>query len=422
MLVSPDSYNHYILIAGVITLLSALVPNVLRNKHLTPPIIYLAIGALAYFAGTDYTNLDILQHKDIIKHVSEFVVIIALVNAGLKISKPFSWQTWKYTVLLLGVTMPMTIVAVSLTGYWLLNFMPATALLFGALIAPTDPVLASDLQTTQPSKKDLSKIRLSLTSEAGLNDGLAFPFTFLAIYMSAKGADLSSWMVEWFLVEVLYKITAAVIIGFLTGWLLHRLIFKFTDKTHHSNISRGILSLSLTLIPYALTEFAHAYGFIAVFVAACVFSNSETQAKHMDSLHDFTEEIERIFVTFIFLIIGIYVCANFKNLVDPYIIATALLIIFIIRPLGGWIALSRTDLSRYEKIVLSFYGIRGIGSLFYLVYALQETSFENVAKLIQVTVATIVLSVLIHGSTSRWAQKRLNSIEHKRRVDQLADQ
>lgn len=418
MQVSTDNYNFYILIAGIITLLAALIPNVFRNKHLTPPVIYLLLGALIYFAGTDYTNIDFLQHKEIIKRLSEFVVIIALANAGLKISKPFSWQTWKYTIFLLAVTMPITIIAASLTGYWLLNFVPATAILFGALISPTDPVLASDLQTTQPSKKDLSKIRLSLTSEAGVNDGLAFPFTYLAIYMASRGSDWSTWIGEWLSVEVLYKISVAIVIGFIIGWLLHKLIFKFTSKTHHSNISRGILSLSLTLLPYAITELVSAYGFIAVFVAACAFSNSEGQAEHMDSLHDFTEEIERIFVTFIFLIIGIYICANFEALMDPYIIATALIIIFIIRPLGGWIALVRTDLSTFEKLVLSFYGIRGIGSIFYLVYALDATTFEAVPKLIQVTIVTIVLSVLIHGTTSTLVQKKLNIIDRKPISDQ----
>ncbi|WP_163399074.1 cation:proton antiporter [Flavobacterium fluviatile] len=418
MLISPDIYNQYILIAGIITLLAALIPNIFQNKHLSPPIIYLLIGILIYLTGKDYTNPDVLQHTEIIKRISEFVVIIALVNAGLKISKPFSWRTWKYTILLLGITMPITIIAVALTGYWFLNFAPATAILFGALISPTDPVLATDLQTSPPSKRDLSKIRLSLTSEAGLNDGLAFPFTYLAIYMATKSSDLSSWVVEWFYIEVLYKIIVGIIIGFLIGWLLYKLIFKLTSKNHHSNISRGILSFSLTLLPYAITEMASAYGFIAVFVAACTFSNSESQAKQMDSLHDFTEEIERIFVTFIFIIIGIYICANFEDLMNPFIVVTSLVVIFVIRPLGGWIALNRTNLSTYEKIVLSFYGIRGIGSIFYLVYALGEATFEDTPKLIQVTICIIGLSVLIHGSTSRLVQKKLDISDNKCRPNQ----
>jgi NhaP-type Na+/H+ or K+/H+ antiporter len=290
----------------------------------------------------------------------------------------------------------------------MLGLAPAAALLFGAIIAPTDPVLASDLQTSRPSKKDLSKIRLGLTSEAGLNDGLAFPFTYLAIYLASRGNDYSQWLGEWFAVEVLYKIAIGSLIGFLSGWLLYKLIFKITSETHHSKVSRGILSLALTLIPYGLTELLGGYGFIAVFIAACAFSNSEDKGKHMDNLHDFTEEVERIFVTFLFVFVGIYVCDNIEMLWDYHIIGTALILLLIIRPLSGWIAFYKTDLSGFEKFVLSFYGIRGVGSIFYLMYAFQQTGFANAYKLIQVTAVTIVLSVIIHGVSATTIQKKLD--------------
>jgi NhaP-type Na+/H+ or K+/H+ antiporter len=290
----------------------------------------------------------------------------------------------------------------------MLGLAPAAALLFGAIIAPTDPVLASDLQTSRPSKKDLSKIRLGLTSEAGLNDGLAFPFTYLAIYLASRGNDYSQWLGEWFAVEVLYKIAIGSLIGFLSGWLLYKLIFKITSETHHSKVSRGILSLALTLIPYGLTELLGGYGFIAVFIAACAFSNSEDKGKHMDNLHDFTEEVERIFVTFLFVFVGIYVCDNIEMLWDYQIIGTALILLLIIRPLSGWIAFYKTDLSGFEKFVLSFYGIRGVGSIFYLMYAFQQTGFANAYKLIQVTAVTIVLSVIIHGVSATTIQKKLD--------------
>ena len=200
-----------------------------------------------------------------------------------------------------------------MTGWWLLGLTPAAAVLFGALISPTDPVLAAELQTSRPSKKDLSKIRLGLTSEAGLNDGLAFPFTYFAIFMAAEGNDYCKWIGKWFYIEVLYKITAGILIGFIAGWLLYKLTFKMTSKSHHSHISRGILSLALTLLPYGITELLGGYGFIAVFIAACTFSRNEEKVKYMNTLHDFTEEIEQIFVAFIFIFFGIYLSLPWKN-------------------------------------------------------------------------------------------------------------
>nr|WP_294924482.1 sodium:proton antiporter [uncultured Flavobacterium sp.] len=407
-LFNPEPYNYYLLAGGIITLLAAIIPNVFEKKHLTPPIIYLFIGILIAFAGRKYTDFDVMQHSNIIRRVSEFVVIIALTNAGLKIKNPFSWQTWKYSFRLLLITMPLTIIGAAYTGWWLLGLAPAAAVLFGALISPTDPVLASELQTSRPSKKDLSKIRLGLTSEAGLNDGLAFPFTYFAIFLASKGLDYSQWIGEWFYVDVLYKIAVGVVIGLFAGWILYKLIFNITSESHHSAISRGILSLALTLLPYGLTELLGGYGFIAVFIAACAFSNSEDKVKHMDTLHDFTEEIERIFVAFLFVFVGVYVYASIEQLLDFMIITTALIVLFVIRPVTGWIALYRTDLSAFEKFALSFYGIRGVGSIFYLMYAFEKADFPNSYELIQVSTVVIVLSVFLHGISAATIQQKLD--------------
>jgi sodium/hydrogen antiporter len=408
ILLPVDSYNFYLLAAGIITLLAALIPSVFHKKHLTPPVFYLLIGITIAFVGRKYIDFDVMQHIEVIKRVTEFVVIIALTNAGLKIKKPFSWVTWKFSFRLLIITMPLTIVGASYLSYWLLGLAPATAVLFGALISPTDPVLAAEMQTSRPSKKDLSKIRLGLTSEAGLNDGLAFPFTYLAIFLASKGLDFGAWIGSWFLIEVLYKIAVGAIVGFLVGWLLYKLIFTITSENHHSKISRGILSLALTLLPYGLTELLGGYGFIAAFVAACAFSNREDKAEHMDVLHDFTEEVEQIFVGFLFIFVGIFVYASIDKLLDFMTFVTALALLLIIRPLSGWLGLYRTDLSKFEKFTLSFYGIRGVGSIFYLTYAFDKTNFEDAYALIRLTTVVVVLSVLIHGLTAAAVQKRLD--------------
>ena len=164
-------------------------------------------------------------------------------------------------------------------------------------------------------------------------------------------------------------------------------------------------------MPYAVTEILGGYGFIEVFIAACAFSNSEKNIMHMDSLHDFTEEIERIFVAFLFVIIGIYAAANFGKLLNGQILFIALLIIMIIRPVGGWLALARSDLNNFEKFVMSFYGIRGVGSIFYLTYALSKTEFADAQILTQLTSVTIILSVFIHGISAATIQDKLDKQE-----------
>jgi NhaP-type Na+/H+ or K+/H+ antiporter len=403
-----NTYNIHLFLIGLVVLLAATIPNLLKNKNISEPIIYIALGLLIYLFGNDYASIAPLNNIKIIEEITEFVVIVALTNAGLKIKDPFSWKTWKYSFWLLAITMPLTIVASAFISSWILGFAPAAAILFGSLISPTDPVLASDLQTSKPSKNDSSKTRLALTSEAGINDGLAFPFTYFAIFLATRGNHYSEWIVEWFFVDFIIKTVIGVAVGLSLGWILYKVIFTFTSKTQQSNISRGILSVALTLIPYAVTQMLGGYGFLAVFVAASAFSNREKDVRHMDNLHDFTEEIERIFVALLFVILGIYLGANFQDLIDWRLISVALILILIIRPIAGYIALTNKKISRFEKFVLSFYGIRGVGSIYYLMFALSKVEFDDSQKLIELTAVTIILSILIHGISAASIQKKLN--------------
>ncbi len=405
---SLEHYDVLLLIAGCIALMAAIVPVLMKQKFVSAPIIYLAVGILSYFLFFRYF-FQPLEHLELIKRVTEFVVIVALTNAGLKIKQPFKWSTWKYSFRLLIIAMPLTIIAAGYLSWWLVGLAPATAILFAALIAPTDPVLASELQTSQPSKDDSSKIRLGLTSEAGLNDGLAFPFTYFAIMAAINGYEYENWIGEWLLHDVLLKIVLGVAIGLLSGWGLYKIVFSITSRDLLSEISRGILSLSLTLLPYAVTEIIGGYGFIAVFIAACMFSRYEKFDKHMDSLHDFNEELESMVVALIFIATGVFIASHYIIFLKAEVILIALLMVFVVRPAAGYLSFLGTDLNNFQKFVMSFYGVRGIGSVFYLAYALTAAEFKDSEKLFEITMAIIFLSVFIHGLTARFVQKRISS-------------
>jgi NhaP-type Na+/H+ or K+/H+ antiporter len=407
-----ESYNLLLIAAGSIALLAAVIPVIFEKRHITPPIIYLIVGITGYFICPENT-FEPFDNIEIVKRVTEFVVLVALTNAGLKIKDSFKWETWKYSFRLLVIAMPITIVAASYLGWWILGLAPATALLFGALISPTDPVLASELQTSQPSKDDTSTIKLGLTSEAGMNDGLAFPFTYLAIMAATEGLDYKKWIGQWFLHDFIIKIAIGLVVGLLGGWLLRQLVHKLASKDELTKISRGILSLGLTLLPYALTETIGGYGFIAVFVAACIFSRHAMEDEHMDSLHDFNEELEGLVVALLFLVTGIYIAANYEMLLDFRVTGVALLMILIVRPVAGYISLIKTDLIPFQKFVMSFYGMRGIGSIFYLAYALTSATFSDSQKLLEVTMVTIFFSILIHGFSSRAIQKKIHAYNPK---------
>ncbi|MFP9099259.1 cation:proton antiporter [Flavobacterium sp. RHBU_24] len=405
-----DVHILVLLAGGIIALLAAVVPVLLRKKYLSAPIIYLIIGGLAYLAALP---LDIkpLEHLSTIEYITEFVVLVALANTGLRIKEPFKWKTWKHAARLLAIAMPVTIVAAAFLGWWALGFAPATALLFGALISPTDPVLASELQTSEPGEEDRSQIKLGLTAEAGINDGLAFPFTYLAIHAAQKGLNYEEWIGSWLLYYFFIKIIVGVAVGIFTGWALYKLVLLLSsgDSSTLSKVSKGILSLALLLLPYAVSEIAGGYGFIAVFFAACMFSRYEEHQPQVTSLHDFNEELERFVVAVIFVVTGFFIALRHAVLFDIYTLLTALCLILIVRPAAGYLSYIGSGLKPFQKFVLSFYGIRGIGSIFYLAYALNEADFENAEKLIDITAAVIFFSVLIHGITARMVQKRISS-------------
>lgn len=407
-----DNYIILLLIAGFVALLASIVPVLLRRKHFSAPITYIVIGIVVYIIYHK-DQFHPLEHLSTIKHITEFVILVALMNAGLRIKEPFKWRTWRYSIRLLAIAMPITIIAASYLGWWILGMAPASALLFGALISPTDPVLASELQTSEPGKEDTSVIRLGLTSEAGINDGLAFPFTYLAIFAFQKGLDFQDWGAEWFLHYFIIKIALGTAIGLLCGWLLYHLVFSISNDKTVDRISRGILSVALLLLPYAITEAVGGYGFIAVFLSACMFSSCEKSQEHMNSLHDFNEELESFVVAVIFITTGVFIAFHYKIFLKADILLVSLGMVLIIRPLAGYLSLIKTGLSNFQKFVLSFYGMRGIGSIFYLVYALEVANFEDSHKLFAITTATIFFSVLIHGISARAVQKRIKIYDNE---------
>lgn len=405
-----ETYNLILLYLGVIILIAAIFPRVLAKHLLTAPIVYLVLATLVFAFVPDSPLSHLGDDPYLGKRLTELGVIISLTGAGLKLRKPFARRTWRYAWRLLVITMPLTIVTVALLGWNMLGFAPATALLLGAVIAPTDPVLASDIQTTPPDQDDHSETKLALTTEAGLNDGLAFPFTNMAIAMATVGLAPALWLSDWLLVDVLYKIVVGTMVGVGAGWLLAKVIFKIAPSKGVDNfLTVGLLSLSLTLLPYGLAEILGGYGFITVFVGACVFRYIESEHQYLTYLHDFSEELEKILVVILFTVAGIYLSHHFLEDFEWYMIPAALFILLIIRPLSGLIALFGSKLPFAKRGIISFFGIRGIGSVYYLLYAFYHADFPQQNEALALVVTVIVISVVIHGLLARPVMKKWES-------------
>lgn len=398
-----ENYNLFLLICGVAFLFGALFPVAFKKTPVSLPMLQVTLGAIVGYFWINLTFLDPLENGLIIEKLTEFVVIVSLVSAGIKIDTPLTWRLWRPTTRLLLITMPIGIFCMAVLGYYAFGLTLGAAILLGAVLAPTDPVLASSIQVGPPNTGGEDTPRFALTSEAGLNDGLAFPFVYLAIKIaeafSEGNAVTNELLWSWFTHDVLWKIGAGVVVGVLVGKAMAKLVFsKFTKET---TISQGYLVIALTLVAYGLAEFVHSYGFIAVFVAAFAFRRSEHEHSYHEKLHDFAEQSEGLLMTLVLVTFGIFIGQGLESGVEltwrVYIVSFAFLLF--IRPIGGFIALSGLKLPHTEKYAISALGIRGIGTLYYLSYALNQGFFgeEDALKLWIVCSIVILISIFMHG-------------------------
>jgi sodium/hydrogen antiporter len=383
---------------GVGALLAGVLPRVLERRPLSMPIAFLALGMLVFALPLGLPDANPLAHPKLTEHLTEIGVIVALMGAGLKIDRPLSRRGWASTWRLLAIAMPLTIAAMAILGWWWAGLVPAAALLLGAALAPTDPVLASDVQVGEPTDEEDSEdeVRFALTSEAGLNDGLAFPFVYAAIAM--VGVAGMGWAGEWALKDVLIKGVVGVAGGLIVGKLLGKLFFRAPkDSLRLAKHSEGFLALAATFLAYGLVEVAGGYGFLAVFIAARAIRAAERSHDFHQVLHDFAEQTERLLTVMLLLLFGGAVVSGLlAPLTWPAALA-GLALIFVIRPLTGFLSLRGAPGRTAEHWVIAAFGIRGIGSFYYLSYAMTHAEFEGI-DLLWATVGFVVLvSVVIHG-------------------------
>lgn len=306
--------------------------------------------------------------------------------------------------------MLISIAACTLMGLTFLYMDLASAVLLGAALAPTDPVLAADVQVGPPNEgSDEPDAKFILTAEAGMNDGLAFPFTWLAITLASIAAGRNETLLEWFVIDVLYKIVSGVIIGIIIGRGVGYIIFDLSKKFKFLQAGEGFLALSLTLLVYGITEMLHGYGFIAVFVTAVALRHYEKGHDYHSDLHSFTDQAERLLVAVLLILFGGAVQSGILAPLDWPMILFTLLFLFLIRPLAGIVSLRGEKLHKHELLSVSFFGIRGMGTVFYVAYAFHSIYFNNQDKIWAIVAFTILVSIVIHGLTATRIMKYLTT-------------
>jgi len=371
----------------------------------------------------DGLPLDPQENRAAIEHVTELAVLVALMGVGLAIDRPLelrnraSWRRWNPTWRLLGITMPLCIAGVALLG-WGAGLAPAAALLLGAVLAPTDPVLASDVQVAGPQTGDhevdeADELRFTLTSEAGLNDGLAFPFVYAAILLATEGA-VQHWALEWVWFYLIAKVVLGVLAGLLVGRVLAYVAFRSESPSLRvAERGESLLALAALVTAYGVGEVVGGYGFLAVFVCAMTFRSAERDHEYHAAMHEVAERLERLLTLFVLLVLGIALTRGLLASLDWRGVAIGLALIFLVRPAAGLLGLaplgSRTSpLTGPQRWAAAFFGVRGVGSIYYLAYAAGEVPEFGADWLWSTVGFTIVASVLVHGALASPVMRRVD--------------
>lgn len=403
-----DVYDLGLAAAGAALLGAAVVPLLLAGRPLSFPIVYIALGALLFGVAPGVRAPDPVGDEQLAERLSELAVVVSLMGAGLKLDRRVGWRSWRVTWRLLGIAMPLTIAGVALLGWWVVGFAPATAMLLGAALAPTDPVLASDVQVGPPGDDEEDEVRFALTSEAGLNDGLAFPFTLAAI-AAVTAASAGEWATGWFLDAVVLRLGVGLALGYAAGRALGWVVFRIPSERKLAESTEGFVALAGTLLTYGVTELAHGYGFVAVFVAACVLRDHERDHQFHDVLHASAESIERLLSALLLILLGGALGGGVLGPLGWEGAVVGLAVLLVVRPLAGLVSLAGSGVPPGERVAIAFLGIRGIGSIFYVAYALEaEPAFGTGERLWAVVVFVIVASAVLHGLTSSRVMRRVD--------------
>lgn len=432
-----DPFVWWCVIVGVLLILATLGGSFIARLPLSAAMLYLVVGYGMGPQGMGLIQLDPLRDAAFIERMTEVAVLISLFSAGFKLELPLNNRGWRVPVQLATLSMLLTVGCITAVGVYLLHVPLGAAIVLGAILAPTDPVLASDVQIADPGDSD--PLRFGLTGEGGLNDGTAFPLLMLGLgLLSLHELGSGGW--RWWAVDVGWAIAGGLGIGYLLGHLTGRTVLYLRARHQEASGADEFIAFGLIALAYGLALLCHTYGFLAVFAAGLALNRAKkslpaslspvqpadsikskgkqtsdpaenSPAMMMNAVQSFNSQLERFTEVAVVLVLGALISQiEFQWRVLWFVP----LLFLVIRPLAVSIGLMTTGISRRRRALMAWFGIRGIGSLYYLAYAIGHGVDEELAHdLMSITVSVVVTSIVVHGISvtplMNWYEKRRHS-------------
>jgi NhaP-type Na+/H+ or K+/H+ antiporter len=422
------TFTLLFLIAGGLLIFMALAGSVLKRLPLSTAMVYLAVGLGLGPLGAGLVDLNLVRDSALVERLAEVAVLISLFSAGLKLRIPLSEGRWRLPVRLAAGSMALTVGLISLVGVVGLGLPLGAAILLGAVLAPTDPVLAADVQVEHPGDRD--RLRFSLTGEAGLNDGSAFPFVMLGLGLLGLH-ELGGYGWRWLAIDVLWASAGGLAVGWLLGMLVGRLVLYLRREHKEAVGLDDFLGLGLIALAYGAALLLHTYGFLAVFAAGLALRRIEMKSTDQQDMAPepspmlqpgagspeqaarlatdpgqapaymaqavlgFNEQLERIGEVAVVVLVGGMLSASGLSADTIWFVP---LVFLVIRPVSIWLGLIGSRCSTTQRHLMAWFGIRGVGSVYYLAYAaehgLDPVLIERIAP---VVLSVVAVSIVVHG-------------------------
>ena len=410
---------HWFILIGFLMLARGLAATTISRSPFTSAIVYLGVGLILGPVVLGIFRFDPIAESKLLETLTEIAVLVSLFSAGVKMPVPITRKRWMPAFRLAWVSMSINVGLVAAFAYYILHLPLGAGILLGAILAPTDPVLATDVQVRHADDRD--QLRFTLTCEAGMNDGSAFPFVMLGLGLLGAH-ELGDFGWRWVVVDVIWATIGAIAIGGIGGALLGKLSWMLRGKDPKHEVLDDFVGLGLIAVVYGLCVLALAWGFLAVFFAGVALRQTElilagahkdqqgllvpedttdspqedTPTVSAESLI-FKEHIERLSELTLVLLLGGMVSLQNWNWQT---VSTAVFLFVVARPLSVMIGLAGSDSPMRVRSIISWFGVRGIGSIYYLMFAINHGLPNKLAQdMIQITIVVVMLSIVVHGTS-----------------------
>ena len=429
-------FTLWCILIGVLLIAMTMGGSFIARLPLSAAMLYLAVGYGIGPAGLGLVTLHPVHDAALLERLTETAVLISLFTVGFKLELPLSDARWRIPIRLASVSMWITMAAIAALGVLALDLSWGAAVLLAAILAPTDPVLASDVQVANPGDRD--RLRFGLTGEGGLNDGTAFPFVMLGLGLLALH-DLGAGWWRWFALDMVWAIAGGFAIGSVLSMLVGRAVLYLRTRHREALGADEFIAFGLIALAYGVALLCHANGFLAVFAAGVALRRidarpaahvnvtlslsaptttpardpdterpADAPAHMMLGVQRFNSQLERFAEVGIVLTLGTLLGAIELRRDMLWFVPVLFLII---RPLAVYAGLIGTNVPRRARGLMAWFGIRGIGSIYYLMYAITHGIEPALAEqLLSITAAVVVTSIVAHGISvtplMTWYEKR----------------